>query len=124
MELGEAEGIIVGQKFAGLVTVSPSILDARIETTTGGPCRSLCKHIFAACVQFRLRCCRLAGVASEAQVCDMWAPVQILAIVWTFVPVTPRDSSKARPEGEGQLPQRAFISRSASNLPGLDWQSR
>jgi hypothetical protein len=33
-------------------------------------------------------------------------------------------SSKARPEGEGQLPQRAFISRRASNLPGLDWQSR
>jgi hypothetical protein len=35
-----------------------------------------------------------------------------------------RDSSEARPEGEGRLPQRALISRSASNLPGLDWQSR
>jgi hypothetical protein len=63
---------------------------------------------------------------SEAQVCDMWAPAQILAMVWTFGAVTShvRISGKACPEGEGQLPQRAFISRRASHLPGLDWQSK
>jgi hypothetical protein len=87
MGLGEAEG----NSWPEICRSSDSL---HLSSTQGlnnndRRCRSLCKHIFAARVQFRLRCCRPAGVASEAQVCDIWAPVQILAVVWTFVTVIP-----------------------------------
>jgi hypothetical protein len=106
------------------------MLDANLgQTTIGGPCRSLCRipnrpPYIRSLHPVRLRCCRLGGVASEAQVCDMWAPAQNSS---SRVDLPSGDSMSeiivSRPEEETQLPQRAFISRGASNWPGRHWQS-
>jgi hypothetical protein len=59
----DLEGIIVGQKF---VTQNPFMLDARIgNNNRRAMSQSLqhsrpSSHIFAACIQFRSRCCPLA----------------------------------------------------------------